>query len=95
MKSTVANPLIYCRYHQPMLGLVFPDVDVAEACVGKMCPNLFGRIGMHPLDHAFPFGIHRARAVRLIDDDELTAWFLALLKNLLNNPIILSFKKAG
>ena len=45
----------HCRYHQPMFGFVFPDVDVAEACVGEMCPNLFGRIGMHPLDEASAF----------------------------------------
>ena len=58
-----------------MLGFVGLDVDVVEACVGQMQTYLIWFIGVHALDEAFPFGIHWPRAVRLIDDDELSAWF--------------------
>ncbi len=40
-----------------------------------MKPDFLGFVGVHPLDEAFPFGIHRPRAVRLVDDDKLSTGF--------------------
>lgn len=40
-----------------------------------MQPDFLRFVGMHSLNEAFPFGIHRSRAVRLVDDDKLSTRF--------------------
>ena len=54
-----------------MCGLVQLDVDVPETGVGKMKPDFPGFVGVHPLDHLFPFLVVAREAVVFVDDDEI------------------------
>ena len=63
-----------------MLFGVSCDVDVVEASICHMEPDFFGLVGMHPLDEFLPFLIVTRKAVVLVDDNELPAWFECLFR---------------